>query len=172
MAKITPKQKIFVTLLAVFILGTAGALTWLQMNGYFSKKLNAPLSALPNAVVTIENFNGDSFEFRTKVAQTPEAQAQGLMHLKAMPENEGMLFLFEKPAVRRFWMKDTQIPLDIIFVSQWGDIVYIEHARQPFDQEPFGPDAYIDTVLEINAGLAEALNIEVGDQLTYEMEEN
>lgn len=172
MAQITNKQKIFITFLTVVILGTAGTLTWLQMNGYFAKKLNSPLSALPNATVTIENLDGDRFNFQVKVAKTPEAQAQGLMHLTAMPENEGMLFLFEEPAVRRFWMKDTQMPLDVIFISQWGDVVYIEHARQPFDKEPFGPDAYINTVLEINAGLARKLNIDVGDQLSYELEEN
>ncbi|MFW5835102.1 MAG: DUF192 domain-containing protein [Pseudomonadota bacterium] len=103
--------------------------------------------------------------FRVEVARTPEETAQGLMFREQMDLDAGMLFLFEPPRRVSFWMKNTLIPLDMIFADTGGRIVGIEADAEPGSLEPRGPDAVVRAVLEINGGLAEQLGIRVGDEI-------
>lgn len=103
--------------------------------------------------------------FRVELAVTPEEQARGLMFREAMEPDAGMLFLFDPPRRVSFWMKDTLIPLDMIFVDGGGRIVAVEADAEPHSLQPRGPDAVVRAVLEINGGMAEQLGIGVGDRL-------
>ncbi|BFM39434.1 DUF192 domain-containing protein [Synechocystis sp. LKSZ1] len=103
-----------------------------------------------------------------EVAQTPEQQAKGLMFREQLAPNRGMLFAFSPPRVARFWMKNTLIDLDMIFVYQ-GRIVMILDRVPPCRQDPcpvYGPWAEVDQVIELAAGQAEHLGLKVGDSLT------
>ncbi len=103
--------------------------------------------------------------FRVELARTAEEQAQGLMFREQMDPDAGMLFLFDPPRRVAFWMKNTLIPLDMIFADTSGRIVAIEANAEPHSLEPRGPDAVVRAVLEINGGMAKRLGIDVGDRI-------
>lgn len=103
--------------------------------------------------------------FRAELAATPEARAQGLMHREHLEPDAAMLFVFEPPRRVSFWMKNTLIPLDMLFVDANGEIVAIEAMTEPHSLEPRGPAEAVRAVLEINGGLSERLGIRVGDRL-------
>jgi uncharacterized membrane protein (UPF0127 family) len=102
-----------------------------------------------------------------EVAKTPETKAQGLMFRTELPGDRGMLFHFEEPRIARFWMKNTLIPLDMIFLRQ-GQIKRIIVNVPPCKEDPcplYGPLTEVDQVLELKAGQAEALGLSVNQTL-------
>lgn len=103
--------------------------------------------------------------FRVELAQTDVERARGLMQRKEMAPDHGMLFVFEAEGPRYFWMKDTPLSLDIIFVDEAGKIIRIADHTVPFSEKiiPSMGDALY--VLEVLAGTCERLGINVGDQL-------
>jgi len=105
--------------------------------------------------------------FDVREATTAPQRAKGLQHVKSLPEKGGMLFLFEKPTIPVFWMKDTFIPLDMIFFTQGGEIVQIEPDCVPFSEENIPAKVPVIGVLEIGGGLAEKYHIRLGDTLTF-----
>lgn len=94
-----------------------------------------------------------------RVADSPSEWQRGLMHVKDMPRNEGMLFVWPHASIRHFWMKNTLIPLDAIFF-RGGQVKGIIHNMQPHDLTPKTVNAAADTALEVNAGLAEEYQID------------
>ena len=91
-------------------------------------------------------------DFTVEVAATEEQQARGLMHRDRLGPNEGMIFPFPQPRAASFWMKNTQIPLDIIFVRSNGTIARIAARTTPFSLEPVAVGEPVVAVLEIPAG--------------------
>ncbi len=111
------------------------------------------------------NINQEIIEL--EVAKTPEQQATGLMFRTNLPKNRGMIFPFSPPRITRFWMKNTLIPLDIIFLRQ-GVIQSISAQTPPCKQDPcpsYGPFTDIDQVIELTSGRATQLNLKKGDHL-------
>jgi len=109
---------------------------------------------------------GQAF-FNIEVADDRAEQAQGLMHRDSMPQTAGMLFVY--PFAKRvgFWMKNTLIPLDMIFVDPTGTVQHVHHMAEPLNLTPiFGGNNTI-AVLEINGGRAEKLGISKGSQLRH-----
>lgn len=115
--------------------------------------------------IVIEVTPGTQVTFDVTVAQTPQEQSQGLMFVESMSENQGMVFDYSEPQLLKFWMKNTLIPLDIIFFNSDGEVAYIEHSAKPHDLTPRGPDVPTCLVLEINGGLAKQMGIEVGTKI-------
>ena len=103
--------------------------------------------------------------FRAELATTPAEQSQGLMYREHLKPDAGMLFVFQPPRRVGFWMKNTLIPLDMLFVDAGGRIVAIEAEVAPHSLDSRGPGVPVAAVLEINGGLAERLGIRVGDRL-------
>lgn len=105
--------------------------------------------------------------FSVDVADDNAERAQGLMHVESMPRFAGMLFVYPQPRTVRFWMRNTLIPLDMIFVDENGVVQKIHHQAQPLDETLiFGGDT-IQYVLEINGGLSEQLGIVEGSELRH-----
>lgn len=105
--------------------------------------------------------------FAVEVADTDETRAQGLMHRESMPRSSGMLFVYPQPRFAGFWMKNTLIPLDMLFLDSSGTVTHIHHEAVPLDESPiFGGDNVL-VVLEINGGLARRMGIEVGSQMRH-----
>jgi uncharacterized membrane protein (UPF0127 family) len=100
--------------------------------------------------------------FSVEVADDPAEQAQGLMHRSSMPMAAGMYFVNERPRSTSFWMRNTLIPLDMLFIDAQGVVKHIHHNAVPLDETPIPGGDDILTVLEINGGLAARLGIEVG----------
>ena len=105
--------------------------------------------------------------FIVELADTPEAHQRGLMYRREMPRNAGMLFIFSTRGRKSFWMKDTLIPLDILFLEADGRIVHVHHNAQPHSLTPISPKLKTLAVLEINGGLSEELGIKVGDLVLH-----
>ena len=104
--------------------------------------------------------------FSLKTADTEETRAKGLMHKKKLSKKAGMLFVFETQRPSSFWMKDTLIPLDIIWVNESKEIVHIEHNVPPCDLAPckvYSPNIPAKYVLEINGELSKKYQFSLGD---------
>lgn len=117
--------------------------------------------------VTIETQSGDAHQFEVELALTPEELSVGLMYREDMDDDKGMLFYFGNERQVGFWMKNTLIPLDMIFIKANGSIFYIHENAKPHDLTRISPDGKAIAVLEINAGLSDKLNIREGDEVIH-----
>lgn len=93
----------------------------------------------------------------------------GLMYRNAMKTERGMLFIFEDEAYRSFYMKNTHIPLDIIFIAEDQTIVSVQKNAKPFDETSLPSEAPAKYVLELNAGLSDEWQLEKGDKITFQV---
>lgn len=105
--------------------------------------------------------------FRVELADTEQARAEGLMFRAKLPRFSGMLFVYPRPQRASFWMKNTLIPLDMLFMDESGIVQHIHHRAVPGDLTPIDGGKGILAVLEINGGLAATLKIDVGSQLRH-----
>ncbi|HEX7254152.1 MAG TPA: DUF192 domain-containing protein [Thermoanaerobaculia bacterium] len=108
--------------------------------------------------------------YRVELARTPEEQAQGLMFREALPPNAGMLFLFPEPGIHKFWMKNTMIPLDMIWMDSAGKVVFVSANTPQCRADPcsnYGPDQPASNVLEIAGGMASQEKVEVGSTIRF-----
>ena len=87
------------------------------------------------------------------------------MYIDTLPLNQGMLFIFDNEAIFSFWMKNTAIPLDIIWIDSHKKIVFIHHQSTPFSEKAINPKKPALYVLEINGGLSKKGHFQVGDQV-------
>lgn len=105
--------------------------------------------------------------FTVAVADDPAERAQGLMFVEQMPTMAGMLFIYESPQRASFWMKNTLIPLDMIFADTTGRIVTVHQNAVPLDETPIPGGEDIRFVLEINGGMAARLGLAPGDLMQH-----
>jgi len=106
--------------------------------------------------------------FVVEVATTPESRARGLMFRESMDNDRGMLFIYDQEGIYQFWMKNTLIPLDMIWISEDKNIVNIKKRAQPCQPgycPTINPGAEALYVLEINAGFSDRFGFEVGDDV-------
>ena len=97
-----------------------------------------------------------------EIASRPEERNQGLMYRDFMPARFGMLFIFEQSAPRSFWMRNTVIPLDLIFVDDNNRIVSIQTDTKPYSDDPIPSNGPARYVIEVNSGFCQKNNIKVG----------
>jgi uncharacterized membrane protein (UPF0127 family) len=108
---------------------------------------------------------GNSLRFHVEVVDTEAGREKGLMFRESLPKFSGMLFVYDKAQPVAFWMKNTLIPLDMLFFDDEGRLVRVKSQAQPHDETPvIGGDA-IRYVLEINGGLADTLGIAPGAEI-------
>ncbi|MXO89303.1 DUF192 domain-containing protein [Pontixanthobacter aquaemixtae] len=126
-----------------------------------------PISGLE--IVPLSVTSGETkHDFQVEIARTPAEQAQGLMHRTKLGPNEGMIFPRNPPDVASFWMKNTVISLDIIFVGEDGRILNIAANTVPLSLEPVGARGLTSLVFEIPGGRAEELGIGAGDLVEWQ----
>jgi hypothetical protein len=123
----------------------------------------APLH-LPVQTIVIDTAKGHR-SFHVEIAADIAAQQRGLMYRREMAANAGMLFQLPQPEFVIFWMKDTYIPLDMLFVKADGTISSIAADAKPMSTAKIPSNGPVEAVIEINAGLAKALNIAPGDRV-------
>lgn len=102
--------------------------------------------------------------FKLEVARTEAEVQMGLMFRESMPQDHGMIFVFSSPQARSFWMKNTKIPLDIVFLNAEGRIVSI-HPLEPLNEQSVWSDAPAQYAIELNRGSAARAGIKAGDKL-------
>jgi uncharacterized membrane protein (UPF0127 family) len=126
-----------------------------------------PQTTLPREVLTIHTARGP-VRFNVQVAADDASRTKGLMFVRSMPDDEGMLFDFHQPQSTAFWMRNTYLPLDLLFVTADGRIANIAHRAPTCSDAPIPGEGPIRVVIEINAGLAERLGIQPGDRVSGE----
>lgn len=106
--------------------------------------------------------DGGTVRFSVEVADDAAERAQGLMFRESLPRSAGMLFIYERPQTASFWMRNTLIPLDLIFMDASGTVRSVHPDARPHDETPIPGGDDILAVLEINGGLASRLGIGEG----------
>lgn len=118
--------------------------------------------------VTISTKAGREVAFQVEVADTPAKRSMGLQYRKELGSDCGMIFLFPAESPQAFWMKNTPIPLDMIFIDRERKIVGIVEQTVPFSLETRSVAVPSQFVLEINGGLAKRLGIQAGDRVRFD----
>ncbi len=149
---------------ALFALGSLVSLT--PKAGLAQTMPLENLDHFPRTTLTVEA-NGKPRRFRVWVANTPARQIQGLMFVQDLPANQGMLFPMQPPHVAQFWMANTYIPLDMLFVAPDGRIEKIAANAKPFSLQTISSGAPVKAVIEIQGGEAQKLGITVGSRVSW-----
>ena len=123
-------------------------------------------SGLTVVPLTVSGKDGKKHQFRVEVADTPAAQEKGLMFRTELGPNEGMIFPNSPPQMRSFWMKNTVIPLDLVFIGPDRRILNVEHGV-PYSLDPIPSAGPAINVLEIADGRAAELGIGPGDLVEW-----
>lgn len=126
-----------------------------------------PVSGLEVIPLTVTTPGGKVHAFRVEVARTPQEQARGLMFRTEMGADEGMLFPYDQPRVLSFWMKNTVLSLDIVFIGPDRRVINIADHAVPYSEASLISDAPAIAVLELNAGRAGELGIVAGSKVDW-----
>jgi uncharacterized membrane protein (UPF0127 family) len=122
--------------------------------------------ATGGGTVVLKTGSGDH-NFNVELATTNQQRALGLMFRRALPENAGMLFLYDRPQPAAMWMKNTIISLDMIFIAAGGTVHRIVPHTEPHSTEAISSEGDVVAVLELNAGQAEKIELKLGDKVLY-----
>jgi uncharacterized membrane protein (UPF0127 family) len=141
--------------------GLAPALTSLSW-----RSIAAELQQFPMSELTIVSATG-RHRFKVEVAETPEQMTQGLMFRRSLAPDAGMLFDYKQPTAATMWMRNTLIPLDMLFVDAEGRIVNIHQRAVPQSLDVIAAAAPVRAVIELNGGTAARLGIEPGDRVVH-----
>ncbi|MSO64852.1 MAG: DUF192 domain-containing protein [Alphaproteobacteria bacterium] len=149
----------FLYLLLLLLLAMAATLLRFPARG-------AESGRLPSAPLVIETPTA-AHRFTVELADTPATRERGLMFRRAMAAEAGMLFDFQQSQPVAFWMKNTYLPLDMIFIADDGKIAAIARRTVPLSEATVPSPVPVRAVLEINAGVADRLRINPGDQVRH-----
>ncbi|USZ69875.1 DUF192 domain-containing protein (plasmid) [Halorussus salilacus] len=116
--------------------------------------------------------DGEDATVSLEVANTSDERQEGLMHRQSLPEDHGMVFVYEEAAPRSFWMKNTYVPLDIVFVAPNGSVLNVEHAEpQPnasdAELQRYRSDGDAKYVVELERGFANETGVEPGTEFVF-----
>ncbi len=136
--------------------------------GFFLFSSASAFAACSEAQVDLRGDWGTA-RFTVEVADEPAERSLGLMNREKMATNAGMLFLYDYPQRVAFWMENTLIPLDMLFLSEDGTVQHIHENAVPLDRSLIPGGDGILAVLEVNGGMTKMLGIGVGSQLRHPM---
>jgi uncharacterized membrane protein (UPF0127 family) len=139
----------------------AAALAWIVASSFVAPALADPLEPL-----TISTQTGDH-AFSVEIAATPATRERGLMERRFMPMDRGMLFEFERDEPVAFWMKNTYIPLDMVFLARNGVVTRIVRRAEPLSETAIPSGGPCAAVLELNGGVAAQIGLRTGDKARH-----
>ncbi|MFH1654699.1 MAG: DUF192 domain-containing protein [Pseudomonadota bacterium] len=128
-------------------------------------EVSPPITASINLATVVLSSGGKESSVTTEIAQTESERAKGLSGRESLPEGNGMLFIFPEEGLEKFWMKDTAIPLDLIYMDKDKNIVDIITYAVPYDLKLLESKEPFMYVLEVNAGFVKDKNINIGDKV-------
>ena len=115
----------------------------------------------------IETTDGRIYQFHLEVADTSQKRTYGLMFVEEMAADEGMIFIWDKPALRHFWMRNTFVSLDILFFDKEGLLIHIAEHTTPLSERSIPSVGPTQFVVELNAGEAHRRQLDIGSQLHF-----
>ena len=124
--------------------------------------------AFAQDVLIVHASNHACYRLDVYIAATNEQRSRGLMHVRSLPESTGMLFLYDRDARLSMWMKNTYIPLDILFVRADGTVSSVAYNTEPLSLESIAALEPVRYVLELNAGVAEKFSIDQYSRLEWD----
>lgn len=161
-------------LLAVFVIGGIGylALPYLRSlsppPGAVPAPESTPASAFVKEGEVVFLSGGEKIKkIDVEIAENEAEHAKGLMYRSYMPDSVGMLFIFQNVQPQSFWMKNTHIPLDIIYVGPDKKIVSIQKNAKPFSEDNLPSYGDVQYVVEVNGGYTDQYGIKVGDSIQF-----
>ena len=128
--------------------------------------VGAELAQFPTSELTIVSSTG-RHQFKVEIAETQAQMTQGLMFRRSLAPDAGMLFDYKAPTVATMWMRNTLIPLDMLFVDAQGRIINIHQRAVPQSLDLIAAAAPVRAVIELNGGTAARLSIEPGDRVVH-----
>jgi len=129
----------------------------------------APQPPGPTEPLTIVQPGGKTLTFQVELADTPEKSELGLMYRKEMAKDHGMIFDFGPPRETQMWMKNTFIPLDMVFFDNTGLVTSIVENARPFSERLIDPGIPVRGVIEFNGGVVKAMGIKPGDKVQHKI---
>lgn len=139
----------------------------IRLMGLFSIAWGSAVAAACSEDTVFLRGDWGTARFTVEIADDPREQARGLMYRESMSAAAGMLFVYPRPQRTSFWMRNTLIPLDMLFLDQNGVVRKIHHNAVPLDETPIPGGDDIVGVLEINGGLARQMGIAEGSQMRH-----
>lgn len=133
---------------------------------FVDEAVAATPAQLDVVTVRIETAKGKVHAYKAEVARTSDQQARGLMYRRAMARDTGMIFPFAEPRMASFWMANTYLPLDIIFISPAGRVINVGEGV-PLSTATVESTAPASAVLELNRGEAARIGLTAGDKVTW-----
>ncbi|MXV36345.1 MULTISPECIES: DUF192 domain-containing protein [unclassified Saccharibacter] len=133
--------------------------------GYADAEITQAQSELPTEALTITGHNGEVHRFTVEIARTPQEQEIGEMFRKHIAPDHGMLFLWSKPQESAMWMRNTFVPLDLVFIDIEHRIHAIEENAVPLSEGIISSHGIVGSVLELPGGTTERLGLVVGDSV-------
>lgn len=165
------RQSVFAfILLAAFVLGGVAYLAGSFSGGDKPTETPAAASApvfVKEGEVSILRKGEPYQKIDVEIAENEAERNKGLMFRPYLPDSVGMLFIFEQPDTHSFWMKNTSIPLDIIYVGPDKKIVSIAENTRPYSEASIPPKGIVQYVVEVNAGFTKNNNIQSGDAISF-----
>lgn len=131
-------------------------------------QVDSPLYRLESSALKVRTMEGAEIQMTTVVVADGEQQRRGLMFVRHLPVNQSLLFVYNRLSNVTFWMKNTYVALDLVFIQRKGVIVDIIRDTVPLSTEKLVSDQDVIAVLELNAGLCKKLGIEIGDVVEHE----
>ena len=118
-------------------------------------------------IIKINNSEDKIHKLTVYIADSNYKRKKGLMYIENLPINHGMLFEFDSPRIASIWMKNTHISLDILFIDENQTIIKIHNEAKPFNLRSITSKIKVKWILEMNGGLAKAMNIKTGDNILF-----
>jgi len=150
---LTRKYSLKAATVLLFCLGVAAGIVQAEESGYED--------------LSISTSGGKLIKYRVEIARTPSQMRRGLMFRDSLPENQGMLFIYQPERVASMWMRNTILSLDMIFIDKAGKIVFIEENTVPFSLESISAGTPVRAVLELKAGQVHKHSIDIGDKVLH-----
>ena len=151
-------RRAFLALLLVSALGWAS---------HESSQAQSILQRFEVEPLALELADGSRYDFQVEIAETPQQQTQGLMFRRQMDLFAGMLFIYDHEAERTMWMKNTLIPLDMLFIDKAGRVVSFSERAVPGSLATISSGQPAAAVLELNSGMIRKLGIKPGDRVLH-----
>jgi len=131
--------------------------------------LFAPAAFAAETIPLVLQTQSGAHHFDVEIANTDEKRTVGLMYRRSLGENAGMLFLYEPPQPISMWMRNTYIPLDMIFISPDNRVHRIVERTEPFSLQTIPSGGTVKGILEVNAGVAAKIGLKPGDEVRYSL---